>query len=355
MAGKITAKMVKELRDQTGVGMMDAKKALVAKDGDLEQAITFLKEKGFAASEKKADRIAAEGLVSVVANENNTKATIAEVNCETDFVGKNATFKEFVADVATFVNENNVDSVEALMDNKKGDLTFKEMQSSLVATIGEKITTRRFETLEADYVHTYLHMTGRVAAVVAFKAENPAIVENDKFKAFAKNVCMHIASMKPSKLTYKELDAEFVEKETKGIVEKTKKDNEERARLGKHLQNVPQFISKLQLTDEVLEKIKEDIKQELLASGKPEKIIPNILPGKMERFIADNTLLDQEHCLLDQFYVLDDKMTVGQALEAKAKELGVKLEIAEFVRYEVGDGLEKRSENFAEEVAAQMK
>jgi len=355
MAVKITAKMVKELRDQTGVGMMDAKKALVAKDGDLEQAVTFLKEKGFAASAKKASRIAAEGLVSVVANADNTVASIAEVNCETDFVGKNASFKEFVVDVAEHVNANDVESVEALMTEKKGDLSFEEIQSSLVATIGEKITTRRFETLKSDYVHTYLHMTGKVAALVAFKAEKTEVVSTDKFKAFAKNVCMHIASMKPSKLSYTELDATFVEEETKGIVEKTKKDNEERARLGKHLQNVPRFISKLQLTDEVLETIKKEIAQELLDAGKPEKIIPNILPGKMDRFIADNTLLDQELCLLDQFYVLDDKKTVGEALEAEAKALGTKLEITKFVRYEVGDGLEKREENFAEEVAAQMK
>jgi len=355
MAGKITAKMVKELRDKTGVGMMDAKKALVAKDGNLEQAITFLKEKGFAASAKKADRIAAEGLVAVVSSDDNKVATIAEVNCETDFVGKNDNFKNFVLDVANFVNTNNIDSVETLMAQKKEDLTFEEIQSSLVATIGEKITTRRFATLKSDYVHTYLHMTGRVAALVAFKAEDASIVENDKFKALAKNICMHIASMKPSKLSYKELDATFVEEETKGIVEKTKKDNEERKRLGKHLHNVPRFISKLQLTDEVLKTIEAEIKQELLDSGKPEKILGKILPGKMERFIADNTLLDQELCLLDQFYVMDDKKSVGTIIEEFSKTIGSKIEVAEFVRYEVGDGLEKRVENFAEEVASQMK
>ena len=354
MAGKITASMVKELREKTGVGMMDAKKALVEKDGNMEEAMAFLKEKGLAASAKKAGRIAAEGLVAVAANENNTKASIAEVNCETDFVGKNEKFKAFVSQVVTYVNNNDVKDVETLMTMKDGDLTFEELQSTLVATIGEKISTRRFETLEADYVHTYLHSNGRVAALVAFKADE-ASLSNDKFKTLAKNVCMHIAAMKPSKLTYTELDPAFVEEETKGAIERVKKENEERARLGKHLLNIPKFISKLQLTDEVLAEVKEEIKKELLAAGKPEKILDKIIPGKMERFIADNTSLDQEYCLLDQFYALDDKKTVAAAIEEKKKEIGTEFEITGFVRYEVGDGLEKREENFAEEVAAQMK
>ena len=354
MAGKVTASMVKELREKTGVGMMDAKKALVKNDGNMEAAMTFLKEKGLAASAKKAGRIAAEGLVAVVANKDNTKATIAEVNCETDFVGKNEKFKEFVAQVANFVNNNDVKDIETLMTMKEGNSTFEELQSTLVAIIGEKISTRRFETLDADYVHTYLHSNGRVAALVAFKADKASLA-NDKFKTLAKNVCMHIAAMKPSKLTYKELDPNFVEEETKGAIERVKKDNEERARLGKHLLNIPKFISKQQLTDKVLAEVKEDIKKELLAAGKPEKILDKIIPGKMERFIADNTSLDQEYCLLDQFYALDDKKTVGAVIKEKAKELGSSFEITGFVRFEVGDGLEKREENFAEEVAAQMK
>jgi elongation factor Ts len=354
MATKISASMVKELREKTGVGMMDAKKALVEKDGNMEEAISFLKEKGLAASAKKASRIAAEGLVTVISNEDNTRASIVEVNCETDFVGKNENFKTYVAEVASFVNENKVDSVETLMTMKKDDETFEEKQSSLVATIGEKISTRRFETLEADYVHSYLHSNSRVAAVVTFKADE-TLLSNDKFKTLAKNLSMHIASMKPSKLTYKELDMEFVEEETKGAIERVKKENEERARLGKHLFNIPEFISKAQLTEEILAKVEKQIKQELLDSGKPEKILDKILPGKMERFIADNTSLDQEYCLLDQFYALDDKKTVSQVIEEKIQEFGANFEVTSFVRYEVGDGLEKRQENFAEEVAAQMK
>ncbi len=354
MAGKITAGMVKELREKTGVGMMDAKKALVEKDGNMEEAISFLKEKGLAASAKKASRIAAEGLVAVISNESENKASIVEVNCETDFVGKNENFKKFVSEVADYVNNNEVKDVETLLTMKKDSITFEEAQSSLVATIGEKISIRRFETLNSDYVHTYLHSNSRVAALVAFKADE-ASLKNDKFKELAKNICMHIAAMKPSKLTYSELDSNFVEEETKGAIERVKKENEERARLGKHLLNIPKYISKLQLTDEVMKEVEEEIKQELLASGKPEKILDKIVPGKIERFIADNTSLDQELCLLDQFYALDDKKTVGQIINEKQEELGCKFELVKFVRFEVGDGLEKREENFAEEVAAQMK
>lgn len=352
---KISAKMVKELRDKTGVGMMEAKKALVKVEGDLDKAISHLKEKGLAASAKKASRIAAEGLVSVVVNDTHTKGSIAEVNCETDFVGKNDNFKGFLAEVTNFVNSSDVKSVEDLMATKKDDMTFEVRQSNLVATIGEKISTRRFVTLESDYVHTYLHMNGKVAAAVAFSAEDKAIVSNDQFKTLAKNICMHIAAMKPSKLSYTELDPAFVEEETKGTIEAVKKDNEERARLKKPLKNIPQFISKLQLTDEVMAKVEQDLKDELTAQHKPEKIWDKIIPGKIERFIADNTALDQELCLLDQFYVMDDKKTVGQVVIDQSKELGTEIKIAQFVRYEVGEGMEKREENFADEVAAQMK
>ena len=211
---KITAKMVKELRDKTSVGMMDAKKALVKADGDMEKAIRVLKEKGLAASAKKANRIAAEGLVAVASTSDAKKATVLEVNCETDFVAKNEKFKTFVIDMATLVNAKDVKSVDELMSVKDSDQTVEEAQSLMVATIGEKISIRRFNTLEGDYVHSYVHSTGKVSALVSFKVADSSVVEKDEFKTFAKNVSMHIASMSPSKLSYTEFDKEYVESST---------------------------------------------------------------------------------------------------------------------------------------------
>ena len=351
---KITAAMVKELREKTGVGMMDAKKALVEKNGNMEEAMAFLREKGLAASAKKAGRIAAEGLVAVASNEDNTQASIAEVNCETDFAAKNENFKGFVNKIAEFVNKNEVKDVESLMKMKDGENTIEELQTEVFTIIREKISIRRFATLKGNFVQTYLHSNGRVAAIIAFKADEETL-KNDKFRTLAKNITMHIAAMKPIKLSYKELDPAFVEEETKGAIERVKKENEERKRLGKHLLNIPRFVSKLQLTEEVLKEVEKEIREELLAAGKPERILDKIIPGKMERFIADNTSLDQEYCLLDQFYALDDKKTVGKVIEEVRKEIGSDFEITEFIRYEVGEGMEKRKENFAEEVAAQMK
>ena len=351
---KITAKMVKELRDNTGVGMMDAKKALVKADGDMEKALTVLKEKGLAASAKKEGRIAAEGLVGVATTDNNKKVTMLEVNCETDFVAKNEKFKTFVNEIAEVVNTTDVKDVDTLLTLTKDEQTIEQLQSMMVATIGEKISIRRFNTLTGDYVHPYVHSTGKVSALVSFKVADEALLSNDQFKAFAKNITMHVASMNPTQLSYKEFDPDYIEKETKAVIAKVKKDNEELKRLGKHLKNVPQFISRLQLTDEALAKVEEEIKAELKAQGKPEKIWDKIVPGKITRFIADNTLHDQELCLLDQFYVLDDKKTVAQAIEEANKKLG-SFEILSFSRFEVGEGMEKRVEDFAKEVADQMK
>ena len=160
--------------------------------------------------------------------------------------------------------------------------------------------------------------------------------------------------MKPTTLSYKDFDAEYVAAETAGRIEAIKKENEELSRLKKPLKNVPDYVSMSQLTDEVLAEAEEKMKAELLAEGKPEKIIPNILPGKMARFIEDNTTLDKEQCLLDQNYVLDDKKTVAQAIADAAKAVGGTAEVVAFVRLEVGEGLEKKQDDFAAEVAAQM-
>ena len=172
---------------------------------------------------------------------------------------------------------------------------------------------------------------------------------------FIRNLCMHAAAMKPSFLSYTELDPEFVEKETIGIKADIEKENEELARLKKPLKRMPLFVSRVQLTDAVLENAKKEMQAELKAQGKPEQIWDKIIPGQIERFIADNTQLDQQYTLLSQFYVMDDKKTIAQVVEEKAKELGGKIELVGYVRFELGEGLEKKACDFASEVAEQLK
>ncbi len=351
----VTAAMVKELREKTGAGMMDCKKALVEANGDMEGAIDWLKKKGLASAGKKSDRVAAEGTVAIKLDEDLGKATIAEINAETDFVAKNDLFQEFAKNVVEHIHNVQPADIEALNSTKIGDETFEEYVKSNIAKIGENLVVRRFETLvagENEVVNGYIHMGGKIGVLVQAKFEKPE--QKEKVAEFLKQLAMHIAALKPQILSYKEFDKAFVEKETEGIAKSIEKENEELKRLGKPLKNVPQFISKLQLTDEVLKEVEEKLKEELKAEGKPEKIWDRILPGKMERFISDNTLLDQQLCLLDQFYALDEKKTVAQVVEEKSKELGGKIEITKFVRYELGEGIEKKDDDFASEVAAQL-
>ena len=351
----VTAAMVKELREKTGAGMMDCKKALVEAGGDMEGAIDWLKKKGLASAGKKSDRVAAEGTVAIKLDEDLGKGTMAEINAETDFVAKNDLFQEFAKNVVEHIHNVQPADIEALNATKIGDETFEEYVKSNIAKIGENLVVRRFATLEAgenEVVNGYTHMGGKIGVLVEAKFENPE--QKEKVAEFLKQLAMHIAALKPQILSYTEFDKEFVEKETEGIAKSIEKENEELKRLGKPLNNVPQFISKLQLTDEVLKEVEEKLKEELKAEGKPEKIWDRILPGKMERFISDNTLLDQQLCLLDQFYALDDKKTVAQIVEEKSKELGGKIEITKFVRYELGEGIEKKDDDFASEVAAQL-
>jgi len=351
----VTAAMVKELREKTGAGMMDCKKALVESNGDMEGAIDWLKKKGLSSAGKKSDRIAAEGTVAIKLEDDLSKATMAEINAETDFVAKNDLFQEFAKNVVEHIHTNKPADIEALNATKIGDETFEEYVKTNIAKIGENLVVRRFETIEAAdnaVVNGYIHMGGKIGVLVSAKFDK---AENkDAVADFLKQLAMHIAALKPQILSYTEFDPEFVAKETEGIAKSIEKENEELKRLGKPLKNVPQFISKLQLTDEVMKQVEEQIKEELKAEGKPEKIWDRILPGKLERFIADNTLLDQELCLLDQFYALDDKKTVSQVVEEKSKALGDNIEITKFVRFELGEGIEKKDDDFAAEVAAQL-
>ncbi len=352
----ITAGMVKELREKTGAGMMDCKKALVESNGDLEAASEWLKNKGLSSAGKKSDRIAAEGAVVVDLDENLSKATMVEVNAETDFVAKNDQFQNFAKRVAQQVAEKNPADIDALNQTQIDGQSFDEYVKLNIATIGENLVVRRFAILEAgenEVVNGYTHMGGKIGVLVKAKFEKGEM-KND-VADFLKQLAMHIAALKPTILSYEQFDDAFVESETEGMIKTIEKENEELARLKKPLKNVPEFVSKKQLSDEVMAKVEERLKEELKAEGKPEQIWDRILPGKIARYIADNTLLDQQLCLLDQFYALDDKKSVAQVVEEKSKALGGTIELVEFVRFELGEGIEKKEDDFAAEVEAQLK
>ncbi len=352
---EITAAMVKELRTATDAPMMDCKKALTESNGDMDQAKEWLRERGIAQTAKKADRVAAEGILGLNVSDTFASATLVEVNSETDFVAKNDGFLALVGNTAAHIFTSNVSTMEELQESAYETGKFSEYFTQEVARIGEKIEVRRFITLDAGEngaVNGYVHSNGRVGVLIAAQCDSAKTAE--KIAPTLKNIAMHAAAMKPSTLSYKDFDATFVEEETKGRIEAIKKENEELSRLGKPLKNVPQYISMMQLTDDVIAKAENEIKEELKAEGKPEKIWDKIVPGKLERFIADNTTLDKEQALLDQTYVMDDSLTVAQALEKEAKAAGGTAEIVEFVKYEVGEGIEKKVDDFAAEVAAQM-
>lgn len=346
----VTAAMVKELRQATDAPMMDCKKVLVEADGDMVKATELLKERGIAKAAKKADRVAAEGLAGFKIADDFSKATVVEINSETDFVAQNEGFQNLVKATAEEIYNAQPADVDALMASDFG-ATF----TAAVTKIGEKIEVRRFGTLIADAttaLNGYIHSNNRIAVVITAKCDSEKTAQG--MRDTLKQVAMHASAMKPTTLSYKDFDAEYVETETRGRIEVIKKDNEELARLKKPLKNVPLYISMSQLTAEVMAEAEENIKAELKAQNKPEKIWDKIVPGQLARFIDDNTTLDKEQALLDQSYVMDDKKTVAQAVTDAAKELGGSAEIIDFVRLEVGEGIEKKVDDFAAEVAAQM-
>ncbi|MFD2616862.1 translation elongation factor Ts [Terrilactibacillus laevilacticus] len=290
----ISAKLVKELREITGAGMMDCKKALTETDGDIDKAVDLLREKGMAKAAKKADRVAAEGLAQVKVEGN--KAVILEVNSETDFVAKNDQFVQLISTLADHLLKNNPSTVEeALSQNLEGqDQKVEEFINSAIAKIGEKISLRRFTIVDKaddENFGAYLHMGGRIAVLTKVKGGDESI---------AKDVAMHVAAVNP------------------------------------------RYLSKDQVSQEEAAHEKEVLKQQALNEGKPEKIVEKMVEGRMKKFF-------QEICLVDQNFVKDPDVTVSKYLANNhASAEG-------FVRYEVGEGMEKRQENFAEEVKAQMK
>ena len=338
---EITAKLVKELREKSGAGVMDAKKALVETDGDMDKAIELLREKGMAKAAKKADRVAAEGLTGVYVAGN--VAAVVEVNAETDFVAKNAQFVELVNETAKVIAENKpANNEEALALTMPTGETLEAAYVNATATIGEKISFRRFQVLEktdAQHFGAYQHNGGRIGVI--------SVVEGGD-EALAKQISMHIAAMSPKVLSYKELDEQFIHDELAQMNHKIEQDNESRAMVNKPALPFLKYGSKGQLTDEVLAQAEEDIKAELKAEGKPEKIWDKIIPGKIDRFKLDNTKVDQEYTLLAQVYIMDDSKTVEAYLES------VNAKVVDFVRFEVGQGIEKASNDFENEVAATM-
>ncbi len=346
----ITAAMVKELRSATDAPMMDCKKVLVEADGDMAKATELLKERGIAKVAKKADRVAAEGLAGFKIADDFSKATVAEINSETDFVAQNDGFKKLVQDTTEEIYNTNPADVATLMATPFGS-KFTEA----VTKIGEKIEVRRFATLTADEttaLNGYIHSNNRIAVILEAKCDSAKTANG--MRDTLKQIAMHASAMKPKTLSYKDFTPDFVQSETVGRIEIIKKENEELARLKKPLKNVPQYISMSQLTDAILAEAEATIKAELTAQGKPEKIWDKIIPGQLARYIDDNTTLDKELALLDQTYVLNDKLTVAQAVEEAAKALGGTAEIVNFIRLQVGEGIEKKVDDFAAEVAAQM-
>ncbi len=346
-------KDIKKLREMTDAGMMDCKKVLTEADGDMDKAVAWLRDQGMGAAAKKAGKVAAEGAIGVKVEGN--KAVIVEINSQTDFVAQNDKFKALMDTVVNHAFDNNLKDAEAINASTINGEPFSDYLSLQVATIGEKLDVRRAALIVGDEttaVNGYVHSNGQNGVIIEAKCDSAKTAE--AMTAVLKEVAMHAAAMSPKTLSYKDFDPTFVEEETKGRIIAIEKENEELVRLGKTLKNIPQYISMSQLTEEVMAAAEALLKEELKAEGKPEKIWDRILPGKIERFISDNTTLDQELCLLDQKFVMDDSKTVLEYIQEKAKAAGGSADIVHFVRLEVGEGIEVAEEDFAAEVAAQM-
>jgi elongation factor Ts len=307
----ITAAMVKELREMTGAGMMDCKKALNETDGNMDEAVEFLRKNGQAKAEKKASRIAAEGLCTVVVKDDKT-AAVVEVNSETDFVAKNETFQQFVKAVATQAVNSDAKDLDAFMAEPWNEDSSKTVSDALVekvAVIGENLKIRRFEKVVAanGCVASYVHGGGRIGVIVEAETD----VVNDDVKTALVNIAMQIAALNPKYVSRAEVSAEYIAHEKEILLAQIQNDPKE--------------------------------------SKKPEKVINGIIEGRISKEL-------KEICLVDQVYVKaeDGKQSVGKYLEEVSKAVGSKVSVKKFVRFETGEGLEKKSEDFAAEVAAQL-
>jgi len=303
----IKAADVATLRKQTGAGMMDCKNALVEANGDFDAAIDVLRKKGQKVAAKRADRDASEGIAITKMNADNTAGVAIVLACETDFVAINASFKE-LANQFVDIALNHADK-DAFLAADFGGMTVAEKLTKQTGVIGEKIEISEFERVEAAYVGTYTHGS-KIAVLVGLNNS----VENAEI--LSKDLAMQVASMGASTLSYKDFEPAFVASETQVRIAVIQKDNIELARLGKTLKTVPQYISMSQLNDEVMAQAKSNIQGQLKAEGKPEQIWDKIVPGKIERFISDNTTLDQEQCLLDQNFIKDENKNVAEYIKS---------------------------------------
>ena len=308
----ITAAQVKELREMTGAGMMDCKKALTATEGDMDKAVEFLREKGLATAQKKASRVAAEGLCKTLVSEDGKKAVVVEVNAETDFVAKNEKFQNYVADVAAQAMNTTAADIDAFLaeawalDTTK---TVKEALAAQIAVIGENMNIRRFAqvTEENGFVASYTHMGGKIGVLVDVETD----VVNDAVKEALKNVAMQVAALNAKYVSQADVDADYIAHEKEILLAQIMNDPKE--------------------------------------SQKPEKVIQGMISGRINKEM-------KEICLLDQVYVKaeDGKQSVAKYLDEVGKANGTTITLKKFVRFETGEGLEKKNEDFAAEVAAQM-
>ena len=304
---QITATEVNKLRKATGAGMMDCKKALVEADGDFDKAIEVLRKKGQKVAANRADRDSSEGAAVSKINGTETKGVAIVLGCETDFVGKNESFVALANQLAELaLNYNNK---EEFLAADFGGMTVADKLVEQTGVVGEKLEINAFETIEAPYVATYVHIS-KIAAIVGISNRV------DNVEELGLDVAMQVASMGATTLSYKDFDPAYVASETEARIAAIEKDNIELGRLGKTLKNVPQYISMSQLSEAALAQAEEAAKAELKAEGKPEQIWDKILPGKMQRFISDNTTLDQEQCLLDQNFIKDEKINVAKYVES---------------------------------------
>lgn len=307
----VTASMVKELREMTGAGMMDCKKALSATDGDFDKAIEFLREKGLATAEKKAGRIAAEGLVATTIKDGDKVAAIVEVNAETDFVAKNEVFQTFVKEVVEQAADTDAADIDAFKAEKWAldtSITVDEKLAAMIAKIGENMNIRRFEKIvsEDGIVVSYIHAAGKIGVLVEAKTES----NDERVKEALKNVAMQVAALNPKYVSTDDVPEEYKEHEKEILIAQAKNDPKN--------------------------------------ANKPENIIEKMITGRLAKEL-------KEICLLEQEYVkAENKETVAKYLEMVSKEVGTPVELKRFVRFETGEGLEKKNEDFAAEVAAQM-
>jgi len=319
---KVTAAEVNKLRKATGAGMMDCKKALVEATGDFEKAIDVLRKKGQKVAAKRADRESSEGAAVAKVNSDNTLGVAIVLGCETDFVGKNENFLSLANEFAEIALHS--ESKEAFLKADFGGMSVAEKLIEQTGVIGEKLDIKSFEKVQAPYVGAYVHIN-KIAALVGLSS----VVEN--VSTLAKDVAMQVASMGATTLSYKDFDPAYVASETEARIAVIEKDNIELGRLGKPLKNVPKYISMAQLTTDVLKQAEFEAKEQLKADGKPEQIWDKILPGKMERYISDNTTLDKEQCLLDQDFIKDDKSTVAKYVASYGS-----VEVSAFKRVTLG-------------------